>query len=149
MVVGTFLASRDEKRNNLGKNTIRWFAVVGVILVAITYGGGLFLFTFFPPSTPCCRTYQLTITKVTFCSTAGQVTFALNNDGSTSVTIIRVVEDALNSANMSVSTNATLPAGAIQSLTVTFQNVTFQPGVTYDFTLICSQGNKFPTSGIP
>lgn len=94
------------------------------------------------------RTEQVNVNQVTFSSIPGQATFNLSNTGTSDVTIVQVEVVSGIANNASVSVNIPVPRGGTISLTVTFPNFTFQNGTSYDFTLITSQGNKFPTSAI-
>ncbi len=84
----------------------------------------------------------------------GWVDFRLSNNGNVDVTITRAnaTQEAGTSpiylGSIAVATNNVVAAGGTLNLSVQFQSVTWQPGVTYDFVLISSSGNKFPTFAV-
>ena len=143
------MASPDENERRLAVNA-RWTVVAVITTIAasiLTTGFFLYLQRPIIPQYPS----QLTITEVRFAAlTPGEVVFGLDNRGSAyDVTISQVlVQGAGINATASASTSSTIPAGASGFLTVDFSNVTFQIGARYDFTLISSLGNKYPTSAI-
>lgn len=91
---------------------------------------------------------QIEIWKVTFGSSQGQVSFGLANSGVMDVTLVQVVSRSYGNPDAFVATHTVIRTGANLTLTVTFQNITFQPQTTYTF-ILKSPNSSFPASASP
>ena len=127
--------------------TIILVAVTVAIAIAVAAWLGALTFTY-------TRTEQLTITQVTF-NNASQVTFSIANSGTSDVTISTAMVQGsglTGSPSVTLTANNLVPKGGTLTLVVNFQGKTgftsFASGARYDFTLVSTQGNKFPTSAI-
>jgi len=127
--------------------TIILVAVTVAIAIAVAAWLGALTFTY-------TRTEQMTITQVTF-NNASQVTFSLANSGTSDVTVTTALVQGsglTGSPSATIATGNVVTKGSTLTLIVNFQGKTgftaFATGARYDFTLVSSQGNKFPTSVI-
>lgn len=127
--------------------TIILVAVTVAIAIAVAAWLGALTFTY-------TRTEQLTITNVTY-NNNSQVTFSIANSGTSDVTLTTVLVQGsglTGSPSVTLTANNLVPKGSSLTLNVNFQGKTgftaFTSGARYDFTLVSSQGNKFPTSAI-
>ncbi len=141
------MASPNENHVNRGSNARQTTVAVIITIAASILTTGFFLYLQRP--IPAQYPSQLTITQVRFAAlTPGEVVFDLDNRGSSyDVAITQVdVQGAGINGTVSASTNSRISAGAAPFLTVDFTNVSFQIGARYNFTLVSSEGHKYPTS---
>ncbi len=122
----------------------KWIIASAAVLFLAIFFSGLYVSYLSFHVSSATQIEQLQIMGVTFGSTPGQVIFALHNLGSQDITIIEATKSGGSSNSSSVPTNTLISAGFSLSLTVDFPNVTFQPGVNYNFVLVTSHGNSFP-----
>ena len=146
------MASPNEKGSHHVRSKLKAHSDllnVAVILVALSVTIAFIASLEDQPPCGLCYTQveQLTITKVSFGSMPGQVTFDLSNSGTMNVTILQVYQGTYSGYNASFSTRTVIPAATNTTLTIIFANITFQHGTRYDFELVSSQGNRFPASG--
>ncbi len=118
---------------------ILWISLITVVVASVK-------------TPPACLCYhhidELQINRVTFGSTPGQVSFWLQNFGTTDVTVVQVFLGSYTS-NTVASANAVIRPVSNLTLTVTFSNAIFQTGTEYSFDLLTSYRNVFRTSGTP
>lgn len=79
----------------------------------------------------------------------GSATFHLTNTGSNPITIAQIQAQGMGisgSSSVSLSSGNVVVAGSSLSLTVTLSGVIWQSGQRYDFTLVSTQGHKYPAS---
>ncbi len=140
--------------------TIILVAVTVAIAIAVAAWLGALTFTY--TRTEQIQITQTTISTATSGATAGQVIFSLANSGTSDVSVnIATVQGGSFSGSVSgtLGTASTTPCtvtsgvaivakGASCNLLVTFPSPYFASGIRYDFNLVTTQGNKFPTSGI-
>ena len=127
--------------------TIILVAVTVAIAIAVAAWLGALTFTY-------TRTEQITITQINF-NNASQVTFSIANSGTSDVTVSTVLVQGsglTGSPSVTLTTGNIVTKGSTLTLVVNFQGKTgftaFASGARYDFTLVSSQGNKFPSSAI-
>ncbi len=151
------------KTRRLAKNTKALSPVIAtIILVAVTVAIAIAVAAWLGALTfTYTRTEQITVTQVTLVAGtgtgAGQATFSLSNSGTSDVTLSTfLAQGGAISGSQSgtiVTTGTTCTGGLVLkgsacTLIISFSPATFASGTRYDFTLVSSQGNKFPTSAI-
>ncbi len=134
-------------------NQTKLIAITAAAVAIIATLGVVGVLLLEQPTLPRCPpTEQLGFSQVTFGATAGQVTLALANHGTISVTIVQVLAEGggiIGTASISLSNSNIVLPGRTLSLTVTFPGVTFQSGTRYTFTTVSACGNKVPSDWIP
>ena len=94
----------------------------------------------------CCHTEQIEIWKVTFGSSQSQVSFWFGNSGVVDVTVTEAFVGSYRNPDAFITTHVVTHPGTNLTLTVTFQNITFQPGTTYSLGLVSAGGYVYPTT---
>ena len=145
---------RASQKQTISSRPVWIYAVISILIVATVYFGGLL-------STPtlcygCGRPIQPVTNSIHFGS-SGWVTLNITNPRGSDVPnfAIAKVIGQVNPTNYNYSVTIYLsslyviPEGVTAPLSIQFQGVTWQTGARYVFTIVSSEGDKFPTFGCP
>lgn len=151
------MASPSEDRSRGAKRDSYYGSKLVIVIFILSFSFIMITFASLETQSACfcgfTQVEELSITKVTFGSMPGQVTFGLQNSGPMDVTIIEVFQGLLYNPNATVYPavypNIVIHPVSNLTMTVTFTGVTFQAGTRYDFGMVSTRGSRFPTSGTP
>ena len=146
------------KTRRLAKNTKALSPVIAtIILVAVTVAIAIAVAAWLGALTfTYTRTEQITVTQVSLGS-EGVASFSLSSSGTSDVTLTTFLaqggaisgsQSGTIVATGTTCTGGLVPKGSACTLIISFSPATFTSGTRYDFTMVSSQGNKFPTSTI-